>query len=136
MREARIGWIHRIENVRVSAEGVDCTVQKRTGVETGVFKKQGERATITNNFIYLVTVFNKKYKKKVEMKMRFSLGITIYTNISFVMTQQTDDNRNQKNGNEPGGQDRLITVSHAHSLPGHTGYITIATLPPFGTMAC
>ncbi|CAD6216417.1 GSCOCG00004575001-RA-CDS [Cotesia congregata] len=27
-------------------------------------------------------------------------------------------------------QDKILTVSHAHSLPGHTGYVTIATLPP------
>lgn len=26
---------------------------------------------------------------------------------------------------------KLLTAMHAHSLPGHTGFITIATLPPF-----
>jgi len=27
-------------------------------------------------------------------------------------------------------QDKVLTVTHSHSMPGHTGYITIATLPP------
>ncbi|KAK0074641.1 hypothetical protein PV325_008084 [Microctonus aethiopoides] len=27
-------------------------------------------------------------------------------------------------------QDKILTVTHAPSLPGHTGYVTIATLPP------
>lgn len=27
-------------------------------------------------------------------------------------------------------QEKILTVSHSPSLPGHTGYITIATLPP------
>lgn len=26
---------------------------------------------------------------------------------------------------------KLLTAMHARSLPGHTGFITIATLPPF-----
>ncbi|XP_046745532.1 tRNA (adenine(58)-N(1))-methyltransferase catalytic subunit TRMT61A [Diprion similis] len=51
-------------------------------------------------------------------------------------SKHTDDNKNQNNGKEVGGQERLVTVSHAHSLPGHTGYITIATLPPIGRMNC
>lgn len=33
--------------------------------------------------------------------------------------------------NEKGKQEeKLLTVTHAHSLPGHTGFITIAVLPP------
>ncbi|XP_029056073.1 tRNA (adenine(58)-N(1))-methyltransferase catalytic subunit TRMT61A [Osmia bicornis bicornis] len=36
----------------------------------------------------------------------------------------------QKNENEKQEQTKLLTVTHAHSLPGHTGFITIATLPP------
>lgn len=27
-------------------------------------------------------------------------------------------------------QEKVLTVTHAHSLPGHTGFITVATLPP------
>ncbi|KAL0124067.1 hypothetical protein PUN28_006099 [Cardiocondyla obscurior] len=27
-------------------------------------------------------------------------------------------------------EEKLLTVTHAHSLPGHTGFITIAVLPP------
>lgn len=27
-------------------------------------------------------------------------------------------------------EEKLLTVIHAQSLPGHTGFITIATLPP------
>jgi len=27
-------------------------------------------------------------------------------------------------------EEKLLTVTHAHSLPGHTGFITIATFPP------
>ncbi|XP_012260158.1 tRNA (adenine(58)-N(1))-methyltransferase catalytic subunit TRMT61A [Athalia rosae] len=46
------------------------------------------------------------------------------------------DGKNLKNGREAGGQERLVTVSHAHSLPGHTGYITIATLPPSSMRNC
>lgn len=37
----------------------------------------------------------------------------------------------QKSENEKQEQTKkLLTVTHAHSLPGHTGFITIATLPP------
>lgn len=35
----------------------------------------------------------------------------------------------QQNKNEKQEQ-KLLTVMHARSLPGHTGFITIATLPP------
>lgn len=34
--------------------------------------------------------------------------------------------RNEKEKQE----EKLLTVTHSHSLPGHTGFITIATLPP------
>lgn len=27
-------------------------------------------------------------------------------------------------------EEKLLTVIHAQSLPGHTGFITIATFPP------
>ncbi|XP_033338844.2 tRNA methyltransferase 61 [Megalopta genalis] len=36
----------------------------------------------------------------------------------------------QQSKNEKHNQTKLLTVTHAHSLPGHTGFITIATLPP------
>lgn len=32
--------------------------------------------------------------------------------------------------NENGKREEKLTVNHAHSLPGHTGFITIAVLPP------
>ncbi|KAG5330240.1 TRM61 methyltransferase, partial [Acromyrmex heyeri] len=34
-----------------------------------------------------------------------------------------------KNGKEK-QEEKLLTVTHSHSLPGHTGFITIAVLPP------
>lgn len=37
----------------------------------------------------------------------------------------------QQDKSEKQNQTKLLTVTHAHSLPGHTGFITIATLPPF-----
>ncbi|KZC05345.1 PREDICTED: tRNA (adenine(58)-N(1))-methyltransferase catalytic subunit TRMT61A [Dufourea novaeangliae] len=36
----------------------------------------------------------------------------------------------QQSENEKQNQTKLLTVTHARSLPGHTGFITIATLPP------
>ncbi|KOC67652.1 tRNA (adenine(58)-N(1))-methyltransferase catalytic subunit TRMT61A [Habropoda laboriosa] len=36
----------------------------------------------------------------------------------------------QQSENEKQEQTKLLTVTHARSLPGHTGFITIATLPP------
>ncbi|RLU17220.1 hypothetical protein DMN91_011289 [Ooceraea biroi] len=37
------------------------------------------------------------------------------------VTQKSEKNKQEE---------KLLTVTHAHSLPGHTGFITIATLPP------
>ncbi|XP_076296268.1 tRNA methyltransferase 61 [Lasioglossum baleicum] len=36
----------------------------------------------------------------------------------------------QQRKSEGPDQTKLLTVTHAHSLPGHTGFITIAMLPP------
>lgn len=43
------------------------------------------------------------------------------------MQQANEDvHKNEKGKRE----EKLVTVNHAHSLPGHTGFITIAVLPP------
>ncbi|XP_012134820.1 tRNA methyltransferase 61 [Megachile rotundata] len=45
--------------------------------------------------------------------------------------ERTDnDDMAQQNNNEKQEQTKFLTVTHARSLPGHTGFITIATLPP------
>ncbi|KAK2579266.1 hypothetical protein KPH14_008226 [Odynerus spinipes] len=36
----------------------------------------------------------------------------------------------QQSAKDKQEQEKFLTVTHAHSLPGHTGFITIATLPP------
>ncbi|XP_006612071.1 tRNA (adenine(58)-N(1))-methyltransferase catalytic subunit TRMT61A [Apis dorsata] len=44
--------------------------------------------------------------------------------------EHKDEDIEQQNKNEKQEQTKLLTVTHARSLPGHTGFITIATLPP------
>ncbi|XP_043249884.1 tRNA (adenine(58)-N(1))-methyltransferase catalytic subunit TRMT61A isoform X1 [Colletes gigas] len=44
--------------------------------------------------------------------------------------EHTNKDMAQQNENEKQNQTKLLTVTHARSLPGHTGFITIATLPP------
>lgn len=56
--------------------------------------------------------------------MMYKTGEHIITQLQHVnedMTQKFEKNKQEE---------KLLTVTHAHSLPGHTGFITIATLPP------
>ncbi|KAG7197009.1 hypothetical protein KM043_017545 [Ampulex compressa] len=48
-----------------------------------------------------------------------------YKHLSTTMEKKVENEKDKQK------QERLLTVSHAHSLPGHTGFVTIATLPPF-----
>ncbi|XP_032665101.1 tRNA (adenine(58)-N(1))-methyltransferase catalytic subunit TRMT61A [Odontomachus brunneus] len=43
--------------------------------------------------------------------------------------KHSNEDMAQKNEKER-QEEKLLTVTHSHSLPGHTGFITIATLPP------
>nr|XP_031826130.1 tRNA (adenine(58)-N(1))-methyltransferase catalytic subunit TRMT61A isoform X1 [Nomia melanderi] len=45
--------------------------------------------------------------------------------------EHVNEDMAQQDKSEKQNQTKLLTVTHAHSLPGHTGFITIATLPPF-----
>ena len=44
--------------------------------------------------------------------------------------EHTNKDMAQQSENGKQDQTKLLTVTHARSLPGHTGFITIATLPP------
>ncbi|XP_012285330.1 tRNA (adenine(58)-N(1))-methyltransferase catalytic subunit TRMT61A [Orussus abietinus] len=57
-------------------------------------------------------------------------------NLECLKYKRTNDREDQNVGNqssketEKQDENKLLTVTHPHSLPGHTGFITIATLPP------
>lgn len=45
--------------------------------------------------------------------------------------QHINEEMTEKNERREGKQEKkLLTVIHPQTLPGHTGFITIATLPP------
>ncbi|XP_043276240.1 tRNA (adenine(58)-N(1))-methyltransferase catalytic subunit TRMT61A isoform X2 [Venturia canescens] len=44
--------------------------------------------------------------------------------------KHTEGEVSKKKENCNRDQDKILTVTHSHSMPGHTGYITVATLPP------
>lgn len=44
--------------------------------------------------------------------------------------QHTNDDVERKNEKGKKPEEKFLTAAHIHSLPGHTGFITIATLPP------
>ncbi|KAK9300784.1 hypothetical protein QLX08_006647 [Tetragonisca angustula] len=51
-------------------------------------------------------------------------------NLECLQYENVDKDMAQENENEK-QEVKLLTAMHARSLPGHTGFITIATLPPF-----
>ncbi|XP_050588668.1 tRNA (adenine(58)-N(1))-methyltransferase catalytic subunit TRMT61A [Bombus affinis] len=51
-------------------------------------------------------------------------------NLEYLQCEDIHEDMAQQSGYE-NEERKLLTAMHAHSLPGHTGFITIATLPPF-----
>ncbi|KAL2720841.1 tRNA (adenine(58)-N(1))-methyltransferase catalytic subunit TRMT61A [Vespula squamosa] len=51
-------------------------------------------------------------------------------NLDCLKYKQEYEKMKQANVKEKQEQEKFLTVTHAHSLPGHTGFITIATLSP------
>ncbi|KAI4500114.1 hypothetical protein M0802_004984 [Mischocyttarus mexicanus] len=66
-----------------------------------------------------------KYKRKGLI-----LNIIINFVLLFFILKREDEQDKQPNVKEKKEPEKLLTVTHPHSLPGHTGFITIATLLP------
>lgn len=64
-----------------------------------------------------------------EMNVQYrSLPILDFECLKYKHTNENITEKNERRERKQEG--KLLTVIHAQSLPGHTGFITIATLPP------